>query len=251
MINEMMCLLKAEQDRDDCKNAYCIKSFDEISAQKIVAATALTSQPTGEEVRTCHGCQHRDSQLHSSRLSNPRDTTRHDATHQHDNATTACTELALWWLITLNESSLQWVPAGHPRYKGAVTTGGRGWLDCTARAHNKRMPSTLVSARGGGAMVGVHHRSRQDQGPTEFFHQDRWHADEIRQRVDRLQVKRCRRQAGPGVEGKVENPVQLDKAAHDKMWKETPKVERIIPRVNLTIPKVMLIIQQLRRTCRV
>ena len=79
----------------------------------------------------------------------------------------------------------------------------------------------------------------------------RWRADEIRQRVGRLQDKRCGRQAGPGVEGKVENPVQLDKAAHDKMWKETPKVERIIPRVNLTIPKVMLIIQQLRRTCRV
>ena len=31
----------------------------------------------------------------------------------------------------LDESSLQWVPAGHQRHIGIVTTGGRGWLEST------------------------------------------------------------------------------------------------------------------------
>ena len=89
------------------------------------STTELTSQPTTrEKVRTFHRCQHTHSQLHSSRLSNARDTTT-------QLTSTASTELALWRLITLEESSL---PVGLGRTP-TVHWGryeGRPWV---ARPH--------------------------------------------------------------------------------------------------------------------
>ena len=73
-----MCLLNADFDGDDRKKPCCIKSFDEISAEKLIQS-GLSWPLSPFEVRTLHGSQH--YKLHSSRLSNVRaTTTQHNGT---------------------------------------------------------------------------------------------------------------------------------------------------------------------------
>ena len=91
------------------------------------------------------------------------------------------------------------------------------------------------------------HPIQKKRSPTEFLHQDRWRAGEVRRRVGRRKkavhkasgVDDKRPQASrmrlgsdniPRIdEEKPEKLTQFDKTMHDRMLKETPKVKLTAP----------------------
>ena len=81
----------------------------------------LDSQTSrAEEVCLKNACMN-DVHVTSPRdSSRPRSRPRPPTRHNHKG-------LALWWLITLDESSPQWVPAMTPTVHWARTREGRGW----------------------------------------------------------------------------------------------------------------------------
>ena len=108
----MVCSVNAELDGDDSKKKCCIKSFDEISAEKMIR-----SDWADHSAHSRGGADISCSKLHSCRLSNARATTTQ---HKHS------TELAL---MSPTPSCLGTgghtggSRYGHPRYTSAHTVG--------------------------------------------------------------------------------------------------------------------------------
>ena len=134
-----------------------------------------------------HGCQHAYYQIHSSRLSNARGTMRNDATHQCDNASTAGTELAL---CGSSQCGRVINPVG-PSRTPTVLSGrydGRPWVARLLHTSTQRKDARHAGIRAWWRSDGCSSSPipKKKQDPTEFFCQDRWRAEEIRQRVGRL-----------------------------------------------------------------
>ena len=121
--DEMVCLLNAELGGDDSKKPCCTKSFDEISAEKMIQSDRAdqSAHSRGSADISClsaHIVQTPQFQIVGCAC--------------HDDATQAQHRVGALMSHHPHPSGSR-----HPRHTGAVTTGGRGWLD---RTHEHMVP---------------------------------------------------------------------------------------------------------------